>query len=136
METFEACVLLVMMPSVCPSGAARAISSAPMLPSAPGPVVDHHRLAEILPQMLGDEARDEVRPGAGGEGDDHPQRAGRVILRGGGQHPSEQAQERQQGAEHGESSLDHGGRLVRPCRQISGYLSRRATLPVDIFLRL
>ena len=46
-----------------------------------GPVLDHHRLPEALPEGVGDQARDDVRLPAGGDGHDDPDRLLRPALR-------------------------------------------------------
>ena len=71
-----------------------------------GPVVDHERLAELLGQLLADDAGHDVGAAAGGRGDDDGDRPGRKIVRrqrGGGQ-----AEAQQRNGKH-LNSVEHAG---------------------------
>ncbi|MCY1230109.1 hypothetical protein D9M68_754860 [compost metagenome] len=57
-------------------------------------VVDHHGLAELLAELVGNDARHDIGGAAGGEGHDQRDRLGRVARLGGGA-------ERQAGGEGG-----------------------------------
>lgn len=48
-----------------------------------GPVLDDDRLPELCRHALADDAGDDVRPAAGREADNQPDRTGRIIIRDG-----------------------------------------------------
>ena len=66
---------------VCPSGGAFAVSSAAIALPAPGPVLHHDLLADVLPHLLRDQPRDDVGRAAGREPDQEAHRLRRPGLR-------------------------------------------------------
>ena len=83
MLTLIARVVLVASRMVWPSGADLATKVAPMAVPAPGPVVDHERLAEPLLQPPAEQPGHGLGPAAGRIGHDEQDRSRGVLLRGG-----------------------------------------------------
>jgi hypothetical protein len=79
----------------------------PMLPEAPARVVDHHRLAQRLGELLGQRARQDVGGAARGPRNDQRDRllgvGGEAGLRGAGE--GQQKQAPQDTLEHGDEVL-------------------------------
>ena len=108
----------MLTPMVEPSGAALAIASVPRLPLAPGLVVDDHRLAGALGELVADDAGDDVGRRARAVGNDDAHRAlgpvgrGRGLRRGGAA-GGDQGQCGRGATKRKKSDALHSGNLLR-----------------------